>query len=105
MVGELVAVDRDWLAARLGEGPEPLAQRTRTLVEESGSADSLPDRLAAAAAHALDHALQVGASRAAALDLLAADALVTLALEAIAEERPADLAAFARSVRGGERPA
>ena len=40
MVGELVAVDRDWLAARLGEGPEPLAQRTRTLVEESGMSTS-----------------------------------------------------------------
>ena len=100
-----MALDNDWLATRLGEGPGPLAERTRRLVDEAAAHLPLPERLATAAARALDSALSVGASRAAALDLLAADALVTLALEAIAEERPADLAAFALALRGGKQPA
>ncbi|MEO8449331.1 MAG: hypothetical protein ABI647_06050 [Gemmatimonadota bacterium] len=105
MAGGVVALDNDWLAARLREGPGPLADRTRGLVAEAAADRPLSERLAGAAARALDSALSVGASRAAALDLLAADALVTLALEAVAEERPADLAAFALGLRGGKRPA
>jgi hypothetical protein len=48
---------------------------------------------------ALEAAIHQGADRTVALDLLAADALVTLALLAQAESTPADLGAFAGQLR------
>ncbi len=61
-----------------------------------------PERLADAAKGALEVALERTGDRGAALDLLAADALVTLALAAQVETDPAGLARFARAVRGQE---
>lgn len=54
---------------------------------------------AAAGEAALDAAIAAGTGRAAALDLLAADALITLALLEAAREDPASLGAVARALR------
>jgi len=61
--------------------------------------------LAAAARAALDQALASSGGRAVALDLLAADALVTLALLAQAEQAPQRLDGFAASMLRSARPA
>jgi hypothetical protein len=57
----------------------------------------VPERLAAAGRRALALVERSAGDRASALDLLAADALVTLALLAQAEAAPDALAAFARA--------
>ena len=58
-----------------------------------------PGALGARARHYLE-AVPVAGSRAAALDLLAADGLITLALLAQAEDRPEALGDFASSLVG-----
>jgi hypothetical protein len=58
----------------------------------------LPDSLAAAGRRALDRVLDHPGDRSVALDLLAADALVTLALLAQAQTSPEQLGAFAAAV-------
>jgi hypothetical protein len=58
----------------------------------------LPERLAAAGRRALDRVLDQAGDRTVALDLLAADALVTLALLAQAQTSPERLSAFAAAV-------
>jgi hypothetical protein len=58
----------------------------------------LPDRLAAAGRRALEQVLHHAGGRVVALDLLAADALVTLALLAQAQTSPERLSAFAAAV-------
>lgn len=67
------------------------------LAQAPAGADSAA-RLAHAADRALAGALARGEGRAAALDLLAADALVTLALLARAESAPGALADFATAL-------
>jgi hypothetical protein len=57
------------------------------------------DQMAGAALAALGATLASSGDRSTALDLLAADALVTLALLARAESDPAHLAAFAVEIR------
>ena len=65
---------------------------------------SLPDSLASAATDALGAVLNHRGDRSVALDLLSADALMTLALLAQAEENPDGLGAFAaRLVRSDPR--
>jgi hypothetical protein len=59
---------------------------------------TLAETLAAAAQAALAHVLSHPGDRSVALDLLAADALITLALLAQAENAPQDLERFAGSV-------
>jgi hypothetical protein len=94
-----------WFAARTEAGPAALRRRA---TEWLADAPALPDpalQLAAAADRALAAALARGEGRSAALDLLAADALVTLALLSRAETAPAGLAAFAESlVSTAQRP-
>ena len=63
------------------------------------------ERLAGSARHALDRVLARGGDRSVALDLLAADALVTLALLAQAQEAPERLGAFAAAVLRDVSPA
>ena len=60
--------------------------------------DPTPEALAQAGRGALDQVLVHAGDRSVALDLLAADALVTLALLAQAERNPAGLASFAAEV-------
>lgn len=78
-----------------------LVQRASEFVGDVES-PTTPERLATAARGALDAALARTADRGAALDLLAADALVTLALAAQVETGPTELARFARGLRGQE---
>jgi hypothetical protein len=64
----------------------------------AGSGDSLSEVLASAGRAALNRVLSQAGDRSAALDLLAADALITLALRAQAEEAPQRLEEFAKAV-------
>lgn len=69
------------------------------------SAASSPPALAAAGQRALDRVLAREGDRAVALDLLAADALMTLALLAQAQQAPERLGAFAAAVLRDVSPA
>lgn len=97
MAGELIG--SDWLEARLADGPPVLVRRTRDFIAQAGLEGALPERLARASRLALARAVADPVDRRAALDLLAADALVTLALAARVEGDPSDPAALARAVR------
>lgn len=100
MVGGRLSGCRRWFDDRSAGAPPALRERAARYLE-AGSEPELPDRLAAAAAAALAVVLghPKGGDRSAALDLLAADALVTLALLAKAGADPGGLAAFAARLR------
>jgi hypothetical protein len=84
----------DWLDQHTSQAPTALRARVREYaLQASGS--SLPQLLAAAGHTALDQILAHPGDRSAALDLLAADGLITLALLAQAETRPDRLEEFA----------
>ncbi len=87
-----------WFAERTVAAPAVLRARAAQFLaaQPDGSAG---ERLAAAGEAALREAIGAGATRAAALDLLAADALITLALLAAAERDPATLGTAAAAVR------
>jgi hypothetical protein len=87
----------DWLDQHTSQGPPALRARVQQYAHAAGDA-FLPDRLASAAQAALAHVLTHPGDRSVALDLLAADALITLALLAQAETAPEALEAFANSV-------
>lgn len=89
-----------WLDARIAGAPPALAARAQAYLERVPPGGSTPARLAAAARLALDAVLAQGRARSAALDLLAADSLVTLALLCQAEEGPEALGAFAADLIG-----
>lgn len=92
------SADEAWLTAHTAGAPERL--RSRVLEHHAAAAgDGAMARLAAAGDRALRAAMAAGDDRAAALDLLAADALITLALLHAAERTPATLAAEAASLR------
>jgi hypothetical protein len=82
-----------WLEPRIVAAPEQLRERMRHAVEQAHST-SIHEQLAAAAAISLRAALQRPAHRAAALDLLSADALLTHACAAAAEAGPDALGHF-----------
>ena len=87
---------RVWLERRTAKGPQALRNRVAdyaTAAVPPGT--TLSESLARAGSHALKSALEQAHDRSAAFDLLAADALVTLALLAQAEQAPAALARFA----------
>ena len=91
-------VPGDWLDQHTSQAPAALRARVREHAEASGVAASLPSALAAAGRHALDRVADHPGDRSVALDLLAADALVTLALLAQAQTAPERLGEFATSV-------
>ena len=74
--------------------------RARAYLEQVPPGASNAARLAAAARLALDAVLAQGRERSAALDLLVADSLLTLALLSQAEEAPGGLGAFAADLIG-----
>jgi hypothetical protein len=86
---------RVWLERRTAKGPHALRNRVADYAAAAVPGTTLSESLARAGSHALKSALEQPHDRSAALDLLAADALVTLALLAQAEQAPADLARFA----------
>jgi hypothetical protein len=87
----------DWLDQHTSQAPPALRARVREYALLASGA-SLPYLLAAAGQTALDQVLSHFGDRSAALDLLAADALITLALLAQAEAHPDRLDEFATSV-------
>ena len=87
----------DWLDQHTSQAPPALRARIRQYALLASGA-SLPHVLASAGQTALDQVLSHSGDRSAALDLLAADALVTLALLAQAETNPDRLDEFATSV-------
>jgi len=91
-----------WLGARTAGAPDALRERVAAWAAQAPAEAELGAALVAAGRAALDGAVAQGRDRAAALDLLTADALVTLALLARAEAAPASLGDFARQVRLSE---
>lgn len=92
-----------WFAVQCAGAPDALRTRAAEYVDRRSEAEA-GLRLAGAATDALATALAGGGDRRVALDLLAADALVTLALRACAESDPASLGAFAASLRHAGPP-
>ncbi len=90
-----------WFAARTAGAPAALRARAAEYLERVPVGGAPAARLAAAAQLALDGTLGRGKDRAAALDLLTADALLTLALLAEAETAPATLDRFAAALVSG----
>lgn len=94
----------DWLERRTSHAPPALRERVRAHAALAGAS---PEALAAAGRRALAEVLAHAGDRRVALDLLAADGLITLALLAQAEQSPQHLRQFAASlldagVRGGD---
>ena len=83
-----------------------MRERVAQLAQRHTSNDlPLADQLAAAAAGALEEVVAHPGDRSVALELLSADALITLALLSRAEENPEGLAGFAdRLVAGTLEP-
>ncbi|MGH7532411.1 MAG: hypothetical protein ACREL4_03870 [Gemmatimonadales bacterium] len=86
-----------WFESRTADAPAPLRARMRELVAHEWSAEGM----AMAAERGLAGVVAHPGDRRVALDLLAADGLVTLALLHQAEHRPEQLNAFATRLGGG----
>ena len=96
-------VPGDWLDRHTSQAPTALRGRVgEYALAASGSTRA--SALAAAGESALARVLSHPGDRSAALDLLAADALITLALQAQAEDAPERLEEFATSVLRTARP-
>lgn len=95
----------DWLDRHTEHAPAELQARVREYALMARPAEPLPFALAAAGRTALERVVAHPGDRSVALDLLAADALITLALLAQAQRAPGELAAFATSVLQAVRPA
>ncbi|HEV8613129.1 MAG TPA: hypothetical protein VGQ73_06440 [Gemmatimonadales bacterium] len=99
MAGVRLTAEDRWFIEHSTGAPAPLQQRAAHYLERHRKS-GLSSRLADAAGAALHTVLAHRGDRSVALDLLAADALVTLALKARALEDPAGLARFAAELRG-----
>ncbi|HUR96074.1 MAG TPA: hypothetical protein VMY76_15955 [Gemmatimonadales bacterium] len=88
----------DWLDRHTAEAPSALRERVREEALAVQPAEPMPAALAQAGREALDRVTSHAGDRSVALDLLAADALITLALLAQAERSPGELSAFATSI-------
>ncbi len=89
----------DWFQRQCEGAPAELVDRATEFVRVAGGTGSVtPESLAQAGAVALSKAITEAGDRRSALDLLAADALVTLALAAAVERDPAALEGFASSL-------
>lgn len=85
-----------WLDRHTGEAPAALRARVREHAL-AAAAGPLPTALAEAGGAALDRVVDHPGDRSVALDLLAADALITLALLAQAQAAPERLGEFAKA--------
>ena len=92
-----------WLDRHTSQAPAELRARVREYAL-AATGSSRASTLAAAGHFALDRVLSHPGDRSAALDLLAADALITLALQAQAQDAPEWLEEFACSVLQTTRP-
>ena len=88
----------EWLAERLARAPTSLRERVQPALEAEGAegAEDFASRLQDAGERLLAQASRNGAGREVAITLLAADALITLAAEWVAENRPDALVSFGR---------
>ncbi len=91
-------MDAAWLQDRIAESPLSLQERLREAVGRIDPAADLPDGLLAAACDLLDSVRGCLERRVAALDLLVADGLLTLACEAAALSYPEELAERCRTM-------
>jgi hypothetical protein len=98
MAGGGLTAER-WFREQCKGAPAPLRERAAHYLARHRE-DPLSRGLAGAADDALRTVLAHSGDRSVALDLLAADALLTLALKATALEDPAGLARFAAELRG-----
>jgi hypothetical protein len=92
----------DWLDRHTSQAPTALRARVREFAL-AATGESRATTLAAAAHAALERVVSHSGDRSAALDLLAADALITLALHAQAEDAPERLEEFASTVLRNSR--
>ena len=99
MAGERVTPALDWFHRESAGAPSVLRTRAALYLEATDGSGDMADDLAAAANAALRAALGHRGGRDVALDLLAADALVTLSLKARAVADPAGLGGFAARLR------
>jgi hypothetical protein len=95
-------VPGDWLDQHTSQAPAALRARVEHYAR-AASGPTLSRALAAAGQAALDRVLSHPGDRSVALDLLAADALITLALLAQADTAPERLEEFATSVLRARR--
>ena len=98
-----MAQERTWFGVSTSGAPEALRARSERFFE-GATGRGLSERLASAGQSALVAAMDDGGARAAALDLLAADALITLALLLAAETDPASLGGAAVALRRQATP-
>ncbi len=91
--------DRAWLEGRLSDAPASL--REAVLRAWQAADDAGAERCARAALRLLEQVERLATDRSVAVELLAADALLTLACEHVAEFEPERLAEFARSIGPG----
>ena len=94
-----------WLEARTSQAPVPLRERVLEHALTPPGTGSYAEHLGLTAQELLSKVEEHPGDRSVALDLLAADALITLALLARAEDAPERLAEFATELltvdRGG----
>ena len=94
---------RRWLSEHTAIGPAALRERVLEHAAAVSEGGSLAEHLALAAERVLAIVEEHPGDRSIALDLLAGDALVTLALLAQAEVAPESLGLFAESLLAAER--
>lgn len=94
----------DWLDRHTSQAPSALSARVRQHALAAGASSNAPVALAEAGRHALDLVVDHSGDRSVALDLLAADALITLALLAQAQAAPERLGDFAGALLLVGRP-
>lgn len=89
-----------WFDSKTNRAPEVLRQRVVAFAGERAPDEAVPDWLARAGGEALQSVLAHGGGgdRSVALNLLTADALITLALLAQSEQAPQQLETFATSL-------
>lgn len=100
-----MSIPDSWLASHTAGAPDSLCERVLAWAALTDPGQPIPERLSGAGHAALEAVLHSGQDRSVALDLLAADALVTLAFLAQAEGDPGRLQAFAHQVRIGSAAA
>lgn len=93
----------DWLGTRTSRAPAALRARVLEHAAAVTEGDTTADHLAVAAERVLAIVEEHPGDRSIALDLLAGDALITLALLAQAESAPELLGKFAEDLLAAER--
>lgn len=81
----VVGVHWRWLDSRLEETPQELAEAVRELLGGRGSPGPTPRRMVDSAIEALERVASTSQTRSGALELLAADALLTYAFESASD--------------------